>query len=234
MDEERTLKHLAHTQQELTGIRVFSKKKWTNGGRRRRNIRWTLNRRSFPFPSPLPPLFPQYRGEQKTNPFLHSRSHFVLHFSTWGFTRETATSGFVLTAEPSSTQLLIAQVCSTASSGTGEDLLVILSCACCPSVSLRIFLPILFHETKRKKEKQHETVTAQLSYIDSHPLLWIVLFCLILVCLLHFNVFLYFLQAFYSFTWWQTWRRMLNISLVSPSILFCLHNPLIKTLGTMF
>lgn len=188
-------------------------------GRRRRNTRWTLTEDHFPFLH----YSPGTEDNRKQTPSSTADSTLFYIFSTWGITGETATSSFVLTTEPSSTQLLIAQVCSTPLLRDGERF---------TWHPLLCMLPFRLSEdfpsnppsrnTKKKKRSVGQeaawTAIAQLSCISSHPLPWIVLFCLKSSVSLLFTGFLFI-------------HMVLNISLVSPSILFCLHNPLIKTLG---
>lgn len=125
MYEERTLK--TPRSHNTTGInRYFLKKKTTESemktkeGRRRRNTRWTLTEDHFPFLLLFLHYSPGTEDNRKQTPSSTADSTLFYIFSTWGITGETATSSFVLTTELSSTQLLIAQVCSTPLLRDGE------------------------------------------------------------------------------------------------------------------
>lgn len=204
MYEERTLKtpHSHNT----TGInRYCLKKKTTESemktmeGRRRRNTRWTLTEDHFPFLLLFLHYSPGTEDNRKQTPSSTADSTLFYIFSTWGFTGETATSSFVLTTEPSSTQLLIAQVCSTPLLRDGERF---------TWHPLLCMLPFRLSEdfpsnppSRNTKKKNGLSVKKQHELQLRNRAVSALTLCLELFYSVLNLRFLYFSQAFYSFTW---------------------------------
>lgn len=171
----------------------------TMEGRRRRNTRWTLTEDHFPFLLLFLHYSPGTEDNRKQTPSSTADSTLFYIFSTWGITGETATSSFVLTTEPSSTQLLIAQVCSTPLLRDGERF---------TWHPLLCMLPFRLSEdfpsnppSRNTKKQNGQSVKKQHELQLRNWAVSALTLCLELFYSVLNLRFLYFSQAFYSFTW---------------------------------